>query len=49
MSWVKLVDKSEFAKAVLDENAKTFVIHISALEDMEKSIQYSQIAQIAVL
>lgn len=27
---VKLIDRKEFAKAILDENAKTFVIHAVA-------------------
>ncbi len=31
-SWVELIDKKEFAKAVLDVNSKTFVVHIAALE-----------------
>ena len=29
---VKLIDKKEFAKAVLDVESKTFVMHISALK-----------------
>ncbi len=31
-SRVKLIDKREFAKAVLDENSETFVVHVAALE-----------------
>ncbi len=31
-SWVKLIDKSEFAKAAFDENSETFVVHITTLE-----------------
>ncbi len=31
-SWVKLIDKREFAKAALDENSKTFVVHVAALK-----------------
>ncbi len=29
---VELIDKKEFAKATLDENSKTFVVHIAALK-----------------
>ena len=29
---VELIDKKEFAKAALDEESKTFVVHVSALE-----------------
>ncbi len=29
---VKLIDKKEFAKAALDENSETFVVHVAALE-----------------
>ncbi len=31
-SWVKLIDKREFAKAALDENSKTFVVHVAVIE-----------------
>ncbi len=31
-SWVELIDKREFARAALDKNSETFVIHVSALE-----------------
>ena len=31
-SWVKLLNKREFAKTPLDENSKTFVMYIAALE-----------------
>ena len=31
-SWVKLIDKRDFAKADLDKNFETFVIYVSALE-----------------
>ncbi len=30
--WVELIDKHEFAKAALDENSETFVVHVAALE-----------------
>ncbi len=32
-SWVKFIDKREFAKAALDKNFETFVPHIAALEN----------------
>ncbi len=31
-SWVELIDKREFAKAALDGNSETFVVHVAALE-----------------
>ena len=31
-NWVKLIDKKEFAKAALNENSETFVMHITALK-----------------
>lgn len=31
-SWVKLVNKKEFAKAALDENSKTFMVHVVFLK-----------------
>lgn len=31
-SQVELIDKREFAKAVLDKNFETFIVHIAALE-----------------
>ncbi len=37
-SQVKLIDKREFAKAALDENLETFVVHILALNVTEPSI-----------
>lgn len=46
---IKLINKKEFAKAVLDENLETFIIHISALEVIENSIHPFQVAQIADL
>lgn len=45
---VELIDKHEFVKAALDENSKTFVVHVSALEvQAEMTIHPSRIAQIA--
>lgn len=32
---VKLIDKREFAKATLDDNSKTYIVHIAALEAIE--------------
>ncbi len=49
ISWVELIDKREFAKATLDENSETFVVHISALDVAESSIHPSRAAQIAAL
>ncbi len=46
-SWVKLIDKSEFAKAARDKNSKNFVMYISVLE--ATTIYLSQVAQIAAL
>ncbi len=31
-NWVELIDKREFAKAALDGNSKTFVVHVATLE-----------------
>ncbi len=31
-SWVKLIDKRDFAKEDLDENSETFVVHVAASE-----------------
>ncbi len=31
-SWVELIDKRQFTKAILDKNCETFIVHISALE-----------------
>ncbi len=33
--WVNLIDKKEFAKAALDENSETFVVHVATLEAPE--------------
>ncbi len=33
-SRVKFIGKREFAKAALDENSETFVIHVATLESM---------------
>lgn len=47
-NWVELIDKSDFAKAALNENFKTFVIHVVALE-AATWINPSQAAWIAIL
>ena len=50
--WVNLIDKKEFAKAALDENSETFVVHVATLEapDSARMMIYpSWAAQIAAL
>ncbi len=46
-SRVKLINKREFARAALDKNLETFVVHVSALEAM--TIHPSRVVQIAAL
>ena len=50
---VKLIDKKKFAKAALDEESKTFVMHVAALEVLPRSAKMTmhplQAAQIAAL
>ena len=50
---IELIDKKEFAKAALDEESKTFVVYVAALEASLESAQMImqplQVAQIAVL
>ncbi len=46
-SRVELINKREFAKAALDENSETFVVHVSALEATR--IHLFSAAQIAAL
>ncbi len=43
-SWVELIDRREFAKAMLDKNLETFVAQISALETTKDLIHPSHIA-----
>ncbi len=31
-SWVKLINKREFAKTAIERNSKTFVVHVATLE-----------------
>lgn len=37
----ELIDKHEFAKAVLDKDFETFIIHVSTLEALRPAIQPS--------
>ncbi len=46
-SWVKLIDKKVFAKAVLDENSEIFVVYVATLKTT--TIYLSRAAQIAAL
>ena len=48
---VELIDKKEFAKAALDEESETFVVHVAALEAplAGMAIYSSQAAQISAL
>ncbi len=46
-SWVELIDKRKFAKTALDENSKTFIVYVSALE--ATIIHLSRTTQIATL
>lgn len=45
---MELIDKKEFAKTVLDESSKTFVVYVVALE-AETSIHLLRAAYIAAL
>ena len=46
---VELIDKHEFAKAALDENSETFVVHVAALEALEPAVHPSQAPLLAAL
>ncbi len=46
-SWVEVINKKEFAKAVLDKNSETFVVYVATLEEI--MIYPSRAAQIAAL
>ncbi len=48
-SQMKFISKREFAKAAMDENFETFVMHMSALEVAKLLIHLSRVAQIAAL
>ncbi len=41
-SWVELIDKKKFAKAAINENSKTFVVHLSALHVTQLLIYLSR-------
>ena len=45
---VEIIDRKEFAKAVLDENIEAFVVHVSSLE-LRMSIHLAREAQLASL
>lgn len=44
--WIKLINKKEFAKAALDAESKTFVVHVKELEVPKITIHLSQKSQI---
>ena len=46
---VELIDKHEFAKAALDENSETFVVHVAALEALELAIHPFRAPMLAAL
>ena len=46
---VELIDKHEFAKAALDENSETFVMHVAALEALEPAVHPSWAPLLAAL
>ena len=46
---VELIDKHKFAKAALDENSETFVVHVAALEALEPAVHPFQAPLLAAL
>ena len=46
---VEPIDKHEFAKAALDENSETFVVHVAALEAPEPAVLPSRVPLLAAL
>ena len=48
IKWVKLINKKEFAKAVLDENLETFVVHVVSF-NLTPRLHLDRAAQIASL
>lgn len=42
-SRVQLIDEHEFAKTALDENSKTFVVHVAALKFTKMTIHPSRV------
>ena len=47
--WVELIGKHKFAKAALDENPETFVVHVAALEAHSPAVNPSRAALIAAM
>ncbi len=47
--WVELIGKYKFAKAALDENSETFVVHVAALEAPSPTVSPSLAALIAAM
>ena len=43
-----MINKYEFARAALDENAETFVVYVTTLEDLELAIHPSRAPLLAV-
>lgn len=49
-SWVQLIDKKEFVLVALNKNSETFIVHITALEELaEMTIHLLQALQVASL
>ena len=46
--WLELINKKKFAKAALDENSKTFVIHVTSL-NLTPGLHLNRTAQITSL
>ena len=46
---VELIDKHKFARIVLDENSETFVIHVTALNNLELALHLSRAPLLAAL
>ena len=46
---VELIDKHKFAKAALDDNSETFVVHVAALEASEPAVHPSRAPLLAAL
>ena len=46
---VEFIDKHEFAKAALDKNSETFVVHVTALEALEPAVHPSRAPVLAAL
>ncbi len=48
-SWMELIDKRKVAKAAMDRNSETFVVHMSALDIVKLLIKLFRAAQIVAL